>query len=67
MINLRAERINRGLSLDDLAERTGVAKSTLARVERRESIPSPRVQYAIATHFGLRPTDVWPLEQEIAA
>lgn len=60
MIDLLAERLDRGLTLDALAEETGVPKTTLARVERRECVPRPSAQLKIASFFGYTPTKVWP-------
>jgi lambda repressor-like predicted transcriptional regulator len=65
-VDLKAERINRGLSLDALSEETGVPKATLARAERREGVPTARVQHAIATYFNKQPTEIWPLDDEPA-
>jgi transcriptional regulator with XRE-family HTH domain len=66
-VDLRAERINRGLSLDAMADAIDVPKSTLARAERRDSVPVPAVQLKIAGFFGYLPSDVWPTEDRAAA
>jgi transcriptional regulator with XRE-family HTH domain len=64
VINLRALRLNRGKSLDDVAAETGVSKGVLARAERGESIPRPRAQFQIARFYGYQPTDIWPIDAE---
>lgn len=62
MIDLRAARLNRGKSLDDVADETGVPKGIIARAERRESEPRrPKDKLAIASYFGFQVTDIWPV------
>ncbi len=61
-INLRAERLNRGLSLAVAAAAIGVDKSTLSRAERGVVEPIPAKAFKIASFYGYRVTDVWPLE-----
>src|SRR5687768_2879343 len=46
---IRAERARRGLSLDTLAERSGVSRSMLSAVERGEKVPTVLVLDRIAT------------------
>lgn len=58
-LNLRMERLNRGLSLAALAKETKVAHSTIARLEAGD-LPSPQTAYRLATFFDKRPTDMWP-------
>lgn len=62
-IDLRAERVNRGLSLAAAADRMGVTPDTLARAERGVGL-HPRNAYAIARFYGYQVTDVWPLDPE---
>lgn len=64
-VDLRAERHNRGLTLDALAEKTGLPKSTLARVEQG-TVPSVTTQFTLASFYGYKVTEVWPLE-DVAA
>lgn len=62
-------RINAGLSPNDLAYRAGVTGKTVRMVEAG-FVPGPRVQFAIAAQFGLRPLDLWPMDragQRVAA
>lgn len=58
---MRELRLNEGLSANDLAYRAQVSGSTIRSAELGFT-PSPRVQFAIAAVFGLRPLDIWPLE-----
>jgi transcriptional regulator with XRE-family HTH domain len=46
--NLRATRLAKGLSLDKLAELTGVSKSMLGQIERAESSPTVATVWKIA-------------------
>jgi transcriptional regulator with XRE-family HTH domain len=64
-VDLKSERLNRGLSLDALAARTGVPKSTLARVEGG-GVPNARTAFAIAEFFGYKVTEIWPVEEAAA-
>jgi DNA-binding XRE family transcriptional regulator len=63
---LQALRINEGLSRDDLARRTGVSRESI-RLAEHGFTPGPRIQFAIADAFKLRPLDIWPLERQRAA
>lgn len=71
-IHLRSLRTDRGLSPEALSweiHRKGygdVSGHTIRRVERGAT-PTPRVQYAIASYFGKRPTELWPLDQRTRA
>lgn len=64
---LQGLRINEGLTPNDLAYRAGVSGKTI-RMAEAGWVPSPRIQFAIARVFELRPLDLWPIErQRIAA
>lgn len=49
---IRAERLRRGLSLEDLAGRSTVSRSMLSGVERGEKVPTVLVLDRIATGLG---------------
>ena len=61
MIDLRKERLDRGLTLDQLSEEIKVPKNTIARVERGTE-PVPKTKLRIASFYGLKPSDIWPVE-----
>lgn len=70
-VNIREERINRGLSLRDAAAamnltslRGKVDESILRNAEKGNSVPLPRNAKKIADFYGYRVTDIWP-EREI--
>jgi transcriptional regulator with XRE-family HTH domain len=50
---IAAERQARGLSLGDLAARSGVSKAMLSRIERQEASPTANVLARIAAAFGV--------------
>ena len=50
---LRDEREQRGWSLGDLAERSGVSKAMLSKIERSEASPTAALLGRLSTAFGL--------------
>ncbi len=50
---LRLERDSRNWSLADLADRSGVAKATISKIERGEASPTAVVLVRLADAFGL--------------
>src|ERR1700759_4558369 len=50
---IRLEREARGWSLADLAERSGVAKASISKIERGEMSPSAVLLLRLATAFDL--------------
>lgn len=65
VIDLKAERLNRGLSLNALSAEVGLPKSTLARIEGGIP-PRPETAKKIADFYGVKVTDIWPTEKEAA-
>lgn len=59
-------RINAGMSTVDLAYRAGTSAKTI-RMAEAGFIPGPRLQFAIAHVFDMRPLDLWPLERQRVA
>lgn len=49
---LAALRAERGLSLDDLAERTGISRATLSRLERAETSPTAAMLGRLCAAYG---------------
>lgn len=60
---LVALRVNEGLSREQLAYRANVGRETV-RLAEGGFVPGPRVQFAIAEVFGLKPLDLWPIEMQ---
>jgi DNA-binding XRE family transcriptional regulator len=63
---IRQWRIDRGLSPEQLAWQLVMAKipnpptgRTIRHVEDDGVVPTPRVQFALASFFDARPTEVW--------
>src|SRR5689334_8041109 len=50
---LRRERDIRGWSLADLAERSGVARATISKIERAEASPTAAILVRLSAAFGL--------------
>lgn len=63
---LQELRINAGLSQNDLAAAVHVSAGTV-RLAEQGYVPGPRIQFAIATYFGEKPLDIWPLSQQKVA
>jgi transcriptional regulator with XRE-family HTH domain len=58
-VNFREERLNRGLSLRDMAVQIGVTHDVLFRIEQG-AIPQPRHRLLIANYFDAKVTELWP-------
>ncbi|MFC5884970.1 helix-turn-helix domain-containing protein [Kitasatospora sp. CM 4170] len=56
--NLRRIRDARGLSLNELARQSGVAKATLSQLELGRGNPTVETLMTLATHFGVTLTDL---------
>jgi transcriptional regulator with XRE-family HTH domain len=59
---LKAKRLDQGLSLAAAAQAMGVSRMTLRRAETLGRRPGPVTAHRIATHYGYRVTELWPLE-----
>lgn len=57
--DIKVWRINKGLSLDQLADEIGVSKSTLHKAEEGGNLWN-QSRKAIADYFGLLVTTIWP-------
>jgi ribosome-binding protein aMBF1 (putative translation factor) len=66
VISLKAERLNRGLSLTAAADEIDVPLNVLARAESGEGMPHPANAKKIADFYGYKVTEVWPLDDERA-
>lgn len=51
-LRLAQLRVDHGLSLDDLAERTGISRATLSRIERAETSPTAAMLGRLCAAFG---------------
>ena len=61
VIDLRAERLNRGKSVEAMAQEIGVEPHVL-RYAEKGGTPRPENALLIATFFGQKVTDLWPVE-----
>jgi ribosome-binding protein aMBF1 (putative translation factor) len=64
--NLRAARVNRGLSIPDLAAQLGLGRRVIERAESGQ-MPHPRNAKKIADFYGVQVTDIWPVTERQAA
>jgi transcriptional regulator with XRE-family HTH domain len=58
MIRLRYQRFIAGLTQAQLAEKAGIARETVSRIERSERFPTPRVAALLAEAVGM-PVEDW--------
>jgi DNA-binding XRE family transcriptional regulator len=62
---IRAFRIDEGLTPEALAHKINahgagpVSGRTIRRVETEAVIPTVRIQFALAQHFGMTPSQLW--------
>jgi transcriptional regulator with XRE-family HTH domain len=63
---IRRLRTDEGLTPEALAHTISmngagpVSGRTIRRIESQAVIPGVRIQFALAQHFGLQPTQMWP-------
>jgi transcriptional regulator with XRE-family HTH domain len=62
-MNLEAERINRGMSRADLAGVLGISAEAVRNIELGAR-PRPRTAKKIADLYGVKVTDLWPIEDQ---
>lgn len=62
-VDLRAERINRGLNVSDAADRMGVNRATLRRLEMGATRPHAATAFKVASFYDYKVTDIWSLEE----
>lgn len=60
-MNLRGERLNRGLSTRDAAEKIRVSRAVLTRAEDGLGV-RPSHAKKIADFYGFQVTDIWPID-----
>lgn len=65
MLDLAAERLNRGLSASAAAAQIGVTQRVLLGAEQGRQ-PRPKHAKLIADFYGVHVTDIWPTHREAA-
>lgn len=60
--DLRAARVNAGLSQRQLADELNVSREAIRRIEDGEGSAHPQTLMRIARRFGVQATDLMPLE-----
>lgn len=66
-VNLRAERLNRGLSANRAAGEMGLNSKTILLSAENGNGVHPENAKKIADFYGYQVTDIWPLPEEAAA
>lgn len=61
---IRELRIERGMTLDELARAANISASHLSRLERGQTAPSFKVAADIARHIGVKPSDLATIQRE---
>jgi ribosome-binding protein aMBF1 (putative translation factor) len=66
-VDIYADRVNRGLSQEQLAAEIGVSVDVVRNLEATGNRPRPSNALAVATFYGTTVTDMWPGTVEAAA
>ena len=61
---IRELRIERGMTLDELASAAHISASHLSRLERGQTAPSFKVAADIAKHIGVKPSELAVIQRE---
>lgn len=61
MISVKEERLNRGLTLRELADEAGVSVGAAQRADAGQTV-RPDNAKALADYFECKVTDIWPVE-----
>ena len=61
---IRELRIERGMTLDELARAANISASHLSRLERGQTAPSFKVAADIARHIGVKPSELATIQRE---
>lgn len=61
---IRELRIERGMTLDELASAANISASHLSRLERGQTAPSFKVAADIAHHIGVKPSELAAIQRE---
>jgi transcriptional regulator with XRE-family HTH domain len=56
--------MERGMTLDELAQRAGISASHLSRLERGQTAPSFKVAADIAREIGVKPSELATIQRE---
>jgi transcriptional regulator with XRE-family HTH domain len=64
VISVKEERLNRGLTLRELAEAAGVSVGAAQRADAGQTV-RPDNAKALADYFDCKVTDIWPVDEGI--
>ena len=60
--HLKELRLARHLSQEELGELLGATREEVCLWEQGKRLPVPRRRRMVAAHFGIEPSEIWPLE-----
>jgi transcriptional regulator with XRE-family HTH domain len=64
-VNLAELRFNEGLTPEQLGEKCHISGQTIRRLEAGQR-PTPRVAKKLADHFGVKASELFPVEKAAA-
>jgi DNA-binding XRE family transcriptional regulator len=65
-LKLAELRFDEGLTPEQLGEVCEVSGRTIRRLEEGSIRPTPSIAKKLADHFGVKPSDIWPLDSSKA-
>jgi len=66
-IDVRVDRVNRGLSQQALADAVGVSVDVIRNLEDTGNRPHPANALKVAVFYGLSVAELWPVTMPVAA
>jgi len=62
-VKIKEVRLMHGLSLKDLAEKSGVSESNISRIENHKQQPRPSTMRKLANALGVPVIDLWSVSE----
>lgn len=59
LLRVRRERLERGLTLEEVADQAGVSKSTLRQVETGKFVPYLRIRKHLAQYYKVKESELF--------
>jgi transcriptional regulator with XRE-family HTH domain len=64
-LSLTKLRFDAGLTPEELGDLCGLSGRQVRRIEEGTT-PTPRIAKKLADHFGVKPSDIWPVEAAVS-
>lgn len=61
-MNLKAERLNRGLSRAEFGRHVGLSREGVRQLEKNGRQPQAATAKRVADFLGVQVTDIWPVD-----